>query len=146
MSVTPFAALQPAGLWTPGFSESSVAQTGTGVFALTYQPQSTASLPTFLGAQLDGQTEINARPLKAWLRAAWVHEFLTSRSVTAGFTVLPGSTFSVDGARAASNAARFDLGLKYAVGNQTSLFANGNVELSDRGQTLAGTVGLRIVW
>jgi uncharacterized protein with beta-barrel porin domain len=145
--VTPFAALQPAQLWTPGISESSVTQSGgTGVFALNYQPQSTASLPMFLGAQLDGQTEINARPLKAWLRAAWVHEFLTSRSVTAGFTVLPGSSFVVDGARAASDAARLDMGLRYAVGSQTSLFANGNVELSGRGQSLAGTVGLRIVW
>jgi outer membrane autotransporter protein len=147
MSVTPFAALQPANLWTPGYSESSVAQSGgTGVFALTYQSQSTASLPMFLGAQLDGQTEINARPLKAWLRAAWVHEFLTSRSVTPGFTVLPGSSFVVDGARAASDAARLDLGVRYAVGSQTSLYANANVELSDRGQSLAGTVGLRIVW
>src|SRR5260370_4966863 len=124
MSVTPFAALQPAGLWTPGFSESSVAQTGTGVFALTYQPQSTASLPTFLGAQLDGQTEINARPLKAWLRAAWGHCFLSSRSVTAGFTVLPGSSFTGDGARAPSNAPRFDFRVNYPVASQTALFAN----------------------
>ena len=88
---------------------------------------------------------VNARPLKAWIRAAWVHEFLPDRSVTAGFTVLPGSTFSVDGARAASNAARLDLGVKYAVGSQTSLFANSNVELSDRGQSVGATVGLRIV-
>jgi subtilase-type serine protease len=147
LGITPFVALQPAQLWTPAIAESSVAQSGgPGVFALNYQAQSTASLPTFLGAQLDGQTEINARPLTAWVRAAWVHEFLPDRGVTAGFTVLPGSTFSVDGARAASNAARFDLGVKYAVGSQTSLFANGNVELSDRGQSLAGTVGLRIIW
>jgi subtilase-type serine protease len=147
LGVTPFVALQPAQLWTPAIAESSVSQSGgPGVFALNYQAQSTTSLPTFLGAQLDGQTQINARPLTAWVRAAWVHEFLPDRGVTAGFTVLPGSTFSVDGARAASNAARFDLGVKYAVGNQTSLFANGNVELSDRGQTLAGTVGLRITW
>jgi uncharacterized protein with beta-barrel porin domain len=75
-----------------------------------------------------------------------VHEFLPERGVTAGFTVLPGSTFSVDGARAASNAARLDLGVKYAVGAQTSLFANSNVELSDRGQSVGATVGLRIVW
>jgi uncharacterized protein with beta-barrel porin domain len=147
LGVTPFVALQPAQLWTPAIAESSVSQAGgPGVFALNYQAQSTASLPTFLGVQLDGQTEIDARPLTTWVRAAWVHEFLPDRGVTAGFTVLPGSTFSVDGARAASNAARFDLGVKYAVGSQTSLFANGNVELSDRGQTLAGTVGLRIMW
>ncbi len=147
LAVTPFAALQPSHLWTPGVSEWSVTQSGsTGVFALNYQPQYTASLPTFLGAQLDGQTEINGRPLKAWLRAAWVHEFMTSRSVTAGFTVLPGSSFVVDGARAASDAARLDLGVRYAVGSQTSLYANANVELSDRGQSLAGTVGVRITW
>ena len=119
---------------------------GTGVFALTYQPQSTTSLPSFLGAQVDAQTEIGGRPFTAWVRAAWVHEFMTSRSVTAGFPVLPGTDFTVDGARAASDAARFDFGVKYAVGSQTSLFANGNVELSGRGQSLAGTVGLRIVW
>jgi len=146
-SLTPFVALQPSEFWLPGVIESSVTASGApGVFALSYQPQATTSLPTFLGAQLDAKTEINARPLTGWLRAAWVHEFLTSRSVTAGFTVLPGSSFTVDGARAASDAARFDFGVKYAVGSQTSLFANGNVELSDRGQAIAGTVGLRIVW
>jgi autotransporter-associated beta strand protein len=147
LGLTPFAAVQPAVLWTPGISESSVTATGApGVFALNYQAQSTGSLPTFLGVQLDATTELGARPLTGWIRASWVHEFMTSRSVTAGFTVLPGSTFTVDGARAASDAARFDFGVKYAVGSQASLFANGNVELSDRGQSLAGTVGLRIVW
>ena len=147
LGLTPFAAVQPSVLWTPGIAESSVTATGApGVFALNYQAQSTGSLPTFLGVQLDARTEIDSRPLTGWIRASWVHEFMTSRSVTAGFTVLPGSAFTVDGARAASDAARFDFGLKYAVGNQTSLFANGNVELSNRGQSLAGTAGLRIVW
>jgi uncharacterized protein with beta-barrel porin domain len=139
--------VQPSVLWTPGIAESSVTATGApGVFALNYQPQSTGSLPTFLGVQLDARTDLDSRPLTGWIRASWVHEFMTSRSVTAGFTVLPGSSFTVDGARAASDAARFDFGVKYAVGNQTSLFANGNVELSNRGQSLAGTAGLRIVW
>jgi autotransporter-associated beta strand protein len=145
--ITPFAALQPSQLWTPGITESSVTASGApGVFALNYQPQGTTSLPSFLGAQLDGQTELDGKPLKGWVRAAWVHEFLTSRSVTAGFTVLPGSNFTVDGARAASNAARFDFGVNYAVGSQTSLFANGNVELSDRGQSIAGTAGFKFTW
>ena len=107
LGITPFAALQPAQLWTPGITETSVTATGgPGVFALSYQPQGTASLPSFLGAQLDAETLLDTRPLKAWVRAAWVHEFLADRSVTAGFTVLPGSSFTVDGARAASDAAR----------------------------------------
>lgn len=103
-------------------------------------------MPTFLGAQVDGRTEVAGKPLNAWVRAAWVHEFLTDRSVAAGFNVLPGTNFTVDGARAASDAARIDVGLRYAVGSQTSLFANGNVELSGRGQALAGTIGLRVIW
>lgn len=147
VGITPFAALQPAQLWSPGIVETSTTITGApGVFALTYQPQSTASLPMFLGAQLDAETKLDSRPLKGWLRLAWMHDFLADRSVTAGFTVLPGSSFTVDGARAASDAARVDFGLKYAVGAQTSLFANGSAELSYRGQSIGGTVGLRIVW
>lgn len=59
---------------------------------------------------------------------------------------MPGSSFVVDGARAASDAAGLDLGVRYAVGSRTSLYANGNVELSGRGQSLASTVDLRIVW
>ncbi|CAN5819163.1 autotransporter outer membrane beta-barrel domain-containing protein [soil metagenome] len=146
-SVSPFAALQPTVLWTPGTSESSVTATGApGVFALTYQAQSTSSLPLFVGAQFDASTEVRARPLNAWFRLAWVHDFLTSRNVTAGFNVLPGTSFTVDGAPAASNAVRVDLGAKYAVGSQTYLFANGSAELSYRGQAIAGTVGLRFTW
>lgn len=146
-SVTPFVALQPVQLWTPGYSESSVTASGApGVFALSYQPQSTTSLPLFLGAQFDATTEIKSRPVSAWVRAAWVHEFLPNRNVTAGFTVLPGATFTVDGAKAAYNAARIDMGVKYALGEQTFLFANGGAELSDRGQTIGGTIGLRFMW
>jgi len=146
-AVTPFAAVQVSQLWQNGFTEANPVPVGAAdPLGLSYGSTSVTSLPTFLGAQLDAKTEINARPLTGWLRAAWVHEFLTDRSVTAGFTVLPGSSFTVDGARAASDAARFDFGVKYAVASQTSLFANGNVELSNRGQAIAGTVGLRIAW
>ncbi len=146
-TATPFVALQPVQLWSPGYTESSVTATGApGVFALSYQAQSTTSLPLFIGAQFDAATEARSRPLSAWVRAAWVHEFLPDRSVTTGFTVLPGSSFTVDGAKAAYNAARLELGAKYAVADQAFLFANGGAELSDRGQTIAGTVGLRFVW
>jgi uncharacterized protein with beta-barrel porin domain len=144
--VTPFVAVQPAELWQPGILESSVTANGTpGVFALSYQPQATLSLPLFLGLQVDGESELHSHLLKGWARMAWVHEFLTARSVTAGFTVLPGS-FTVDGARAASDSLRVDFGSSYAVAAATSLFVNGAAELSDRGQSIAGTAGVRFVW
>jgi uncharacterized protein with beta-barrel porin domain len=145
--VTPFAALQPVQLWTPGYSETSFAATGGyGVFALSYQAQSTTSLPLSLGAQFDAATQVRERPLSAYARLAWVHEFMPDRNVTAGFTTLPGTSFTVDGAKASYNAARIDLGGRYAVGEQTFLFANGSAELSDRGQSIGGTVGLRFTW
>lgn len=145
--LTPFAALQPAQFWQPATTETSTTGTGApGVFALGYQAQSTTSLPMFLGAQLDGRTEVNGLPLNAWLRLAWVHEFMPGRPVTAGFVNLPGSLFTVDGAQAASDAARIDLGAKYAVGQQTSLFANVSTELSNRGQGYSGSVGFRMTW
>lgn len=147
VGLTPFAALQPAQFWQPATTETSTTGTGgPGVFALAYQAQSTTSLPMFLGAQIDAQTEVNALPLKAWLRVAWVHEFMPNRQVTAGFVNLPGSLFTVDGAQAASDAARIDLGARYSLGSQTSLFANAAAEISGRGQGYSGTIGLRMMW
>lgn len=145
--VTPFFAIEPAQLWQPGVTETSVTLNGTpGVFGLTYQPQSTTSLPTVLGAQVDGETQLNARMLKGWVRLAWVHELLTARSVSAGFNTLPGSNFTVDGATAASDALRLNFGGSYAVAAQVSLFANGSAEFSDRGQSIGGTAGVRMTW
>lgn len=147
LAATPFVAFQPSWLWTPAYGESSVTATGApGVFALNYQAQATTSLPLSLGVQFDTTTEVGARPLSAWVRTAWVHEFSPDRSVTAGFTVLPGTSFMVDGARAAYNAARVDLGVRYDIAPQTALYANGGAELSYRGQSIAGTVGLRFFW
>ncbi len=147
VGITPFANLQPSQLWQSGYTESSTAMTGgPGAFPLTFQASSTTSLPLSLGAQFDARGAIDTRPFAAFLRLAWVHEFLPNRNVTAGFVNLPGSLFTVDGARAASDAARIDLGAKYAVGPQTSLFANAGAEVSNRGESFSGTVGLRFIW
>ena len=147
IGVTPFANLQPSQLWQSGYTESSTTMNGgPGAFPLAFQASSTTSLPLSLGAQFDARGAIDARPFSAFLRLAWVHEFLPNRNVTAGFVNLPGSLFTVDGARAASDAARIDLGAKYAVGAQTSLFVNAGAELSNRGESYSGTVGVRIMW
>ena len=53
---------------------------------------------------------------------------------------------TVDGATAASDAARLDFGGRYALNAQMALFANATAELSNRGQSVGGTVGLKWVW
>lgn len=146
-ALTPFAAFQPAQYWQPATGETSVsAAGGPGVFALSYQAQSTTSLPLFLGGQVDAAFELAARPLRSWMRLAWIHEFAPDRPVTAGFQVLPGTAFTVDGAPAASDALRIDLGGRYALGEQTSLFATAGSTLSGRSDTFSGTVGLKFTW
>ena len=34
----------------------------------------------------------------------------------------------------------------YALAAQTSLFANGTAEISDRGESIGGTAGIRLIW
>lgn len=146
-TLMPFVAVEPAILWQPAYGESSLAVTGApGVYALTYQAQATGSFPGLLGAEIESDFELGGRPLRARARFAWVHEFMTERSVTAGFVGLPGSSFTVDGARAAGNAARIDVGATYGIGERTSLFVNAMAELSDRGQGASGTAGFRLFW
>ena len=53
--------------------------------------------------------------LKPYARVSWVHEFEPNRQVTASFINMPAAAFTVDGARAASDAARIDAGAKFAI-------------------------------
>ena len=147
IGITPFVNLQPSQLWQSGYTESSTTMTGgPGAFPLAFQAKlhdiaAAVARRTVRRARRDRRAAVLGLPAPCW-----VHEFLPNRNVTAGFVNLPGSLFTVDGARAASDAARIDLGAKYAVGAQTSLFVNAGAELSNRGESFSGTVGLRFMW
>jgi outer membrane autotransporter protein len=147
--ITPFAALQFLELWQPGFTETSVTAAGTpGVLGLSFQSRTVSSLPTFLGMQFDTRM-----PVAGWgtwapfARASWVHEFEPTRSITAAFIALPGAgTFTVDGPRAASNAARIEAGSNLYATEHLSVFGSFIGEFSNRSQSYAGTGGLRLSW
>jgi outer membrane autotransporter protein len=145
---TPFAAVQFAELWQSGYSETTAAVTGApGVLGLSYGSRSVSSLPTFVGAQFDSKLALaNGMTWTPYARVSWVHEFEPTRQITASFIALPGSTFTVDGPRAARDAARVDLGSKLAITRNTSLFGSFNGEFSDRSHMYAGKGGWRVVW
>jgi T5SS/PEP-CTERM-associated repeat protein/autotransporter-associated beta strand protein len=147
-SVTPFAALQFAELWQRGFAESGTAFGGApAVNGLSFAAHRVSSLPAFLGAQLDTRyTLANDMIWSPYARLSWVHEFDPTRNVSASFIALPGSGFTVDGPRAASNAARLDLGSKLALTRTSSLFASFDGEFSDRSQSYAGKGGFKLNW
>ena len=92
LNVTPFAAVQTSTLWQRGFTETSTAAGLPGILGLTYQSQTTTSLPTFLGVQLDTRLALaNGMVWSPFLRAAWVHEFNPDRSIGGSFVSVPGT-------------------------------------------------------
>jgi T5SS/PEP-CTERM-associated repeat protein/autotransporter-associated beta strand protein len=147
-SATPFAAVQVSELWQRGYTENSFQLGGApGGNALSFAAHNVSSLPIFLGAQFDTRLVLaNDMIWSPYARLSWMHEFEPTRDITASFIALPGLAFSVDGPRAASDAARVDLGSKLAISRNAALFGSFNGEFSDRGQAYAGKGGFKVGW
>jgi outer membrane autotransporter protein len=147
-AVTPFAALQVSQLWQNAFTETNPLPTGAiDQLGLAYGARSVTSLPTFLGAQFDTRFAVwNGMALSPYARLSWVHEFKPNRTIDPSFIALPAAAFTVDGPRAASDAARIDAGAKLAINPNAWLFASFNGEFSSRSQSYAGKGGARVTW
>ena len=146
-NVTPFAALQGSTLWERGFTESSTTGGLPGILGLTYQSQTVSSLPTFLGVQFDTRWAFaNGTVWSPFVRAAWVHEFSPDRSTTGSLVSIPGTLFTVDGARAWSNALKVNAGSRVALNRYASLFASFDGEFSNSGNSYGGRGGVRFGW
>jgi outer membrane autotransporter protein len=145
-AVTPFVAMQFSKLWQGGFTESTGAN-ALGPLGLNVAATTAWSLPTFLGAQVDKRIELaNGMVLAPYGRISWVHEFSPNRRVSASFAALPGTSFTVDGPRATTNAAAIDIGAKLAVNPRAWLFAGFTGEFAHRSQSYAGKGGVRVNW
>ncbi len=123
INLTPFAAVQVSSLHQAGYTESSTTLAGApGVLGLAYQPVTTTSLPTFLGVQFDTAVPLaNGMTWSPFARTSWVHEFDPARNITASLIALNNPAFTVDGARAASDSAKLDLGSQLAITRNVSL-------------------------
>jgi outer membrane autotransporter protein len=84
--------------------------------------------------------------LSPYARFSWVHEFHPDRTINAVFIALPAAAFTVDGPRAARDAARIEAGGKLAMLPTAWLFASFDGEFSNRSQSYAGKGGVRIAW
>ena len=147
-AVTPFAAVQVSQLWQNGFTETNPLPAGAvDPLGLSFGSRSVTSLPTFLGAQFDTRFVFrNGIALSPYARLSWVHEFNPDRAINPSFIALPGAAFTVDGPRAASDAARIDAGGKLAINPNAWLFASFDGEFSSRSQSYAGKGGARFAW
>jgi outer membrane autotransporter protein len=99
-----------------------------------------------IGAEDRRKTFANGMVLSPYARLSWVHEFHPNRAIDASFIALPGAAFTVDGPRAASDAARIDAGARLAISRNAWLFASFDGEFSNRSQSYAGKGGVRVAW
>lgn len=148
-TVTPFAALQFSELWQRGYAEYSTTLSGTpGMLGLTYAARSRTSLPTSVGAQVDTRVQFNDEvSWSPFARFAWVHEFMRDRAVTATLSALaPVAAFTAQGAQAAGDSLKADVGSQLAVGRGISVFSTLTTELSAHNTSLSGSGGIKITW
>ncbi|WP_127078970.1 autotransporter domain-containing protein [Rhodomicrobium lacus] len=144
VTVTPFAGYQLAQLSNDAFSETGV---GSNLAALRVSSVDIDSDKAFLGIQIDTKTTLNESwVLTPYARVSWEHEFNADRYNKASFIALPGSTFRIDGASAAEDVARVNAGFKLDISKDVAVFAAFDGEFSERGESYAGTGGVRIRW
>jgi outer membrane autotransporter protein len=139
--VTPFVAMEIAKLYADGFAETG------GILGLSVPAASHVSAPAFVGARFEKALVLsNGWVFTPTASLAYIHEFSPVRDLFAGLTFLPASTFVVDGARPASNAAQVKAGAKLALNAWTAVYANFEGEFSNKSQTYAGKGGVKVSW
>jgi outer membrane autotransporter protein len=148
LNVTPFAGMQWSRLRSDGFTENSVTLNGDkGIFGLKFDSQDETSRLSSLGLQLDTRIALaDGMTLSPFARVAWLHEFNPDRSIFATLVSLPAASFAIDGAAAATDAARVNTGLKLALSEHTAVFGFFDGVFSDQDQSYAGTGGVKFTW
>ncbi len=146
--VAPFAAVQFAQLWQHSFSETSLLHAGgTGVLGLHYRSASASSVASYVGFQTGESLKTkNGTTWTPYLRVAWKHEFTPERRITADFLSVPGTVFTVDGARPATDAASIQVGAGVTISARAKLFADMDSEISGRATGYGGRAGLAVTW
>ncbi|MCP3473101.1 autotransporter domain-containing protein [Bradyrhizobium sp. CCGUVB1N3] len=147
VSVTPYAAIQAAQLWQAAYTETSTAGTGTGVMGLSYTSHTVSSLPVFLGTKFDARFDVgNGMMWMPFANVAWVHEFSPTRDVTASLITLQAPAFTVEGAHAASDAGRVEVGSRLALNHWSELSTRFTGEFAKGSQSYAGMGALKVSW
>jgi uncharacterized protein with beta-barrel porin domain len=143
--ITPYGAVQAQVFRTPSYSEHAV--TGSAAFALDYDGRTSDVLRTELGAWFDQAVVFdNGSLVTLRLRAAWAHDEFSDPTVGAAFQSLPGSAFTVTGAKPVSDSALLSAAASMKVARNVSIGARFDSEIADRSQTYAGTGTVRYAW
>ena len=144
-SITPFVAIEGARLATGGFSEYNTNGVGN-LLGVTSGGKTTTDIPGFIGLRFDGAMSFGGLQIRPVASVAYLHDFAIQRNLVNGLISLPGSTFLVQGARPAHDAAQVKLGGETSIGRNMTLFANFDGEFSGVETVYGGKGGLRVTW
>lgn len=144
VGITPYGAYQAQWVHTPSYSETVVS--GTPAFALSYDAKTTSTNRVEAGVWFDksfafyDRTTIGLR-----VRGAWAHDRSSDPNINATFQSVPGASFTVNGAKPASDLGLASIGCELRRGN-ISLAVRLDGEFASRSQTYAGLGTFRYIW
>jgi autotransporter-associated beta strand protein len=144
IGITPYAAGQFTTFDLPAYAESVVS--GSGAFALAYGAKSVTDSRSELGLRTDKAFAMADGVVTLRGRVAWAHDFNPDRSVAATFQALPGASFVVNGARAATDSALTTASAEMKWLNGWSASATFEGEFSNVTRSYAGKGALRYAW
>jgi outer membrane autotransporter protein len=142
--LTPYGAGQFTTIWLPDYAEQVVA--GTNLFALSYQSKDVTASRAELGLRGDTSFAMQEAIVTLRGRAAWAHAFNTDRSVSTFFQTLPASTFVVNGAAPARDAALVSASVESRWLNGFSVAASFEGEFSHVTESYASKGIVRYQW
>jgi autotransporter-associated beta strand protein len=145
LGLTPYAALQAIRVSAPAYSET--ATSGSAAAALSYASNSATTTRTELGLWFDSRQFLSGgQTLSLRARAAWAHNWFSDPALAASFQTLPGTSFIVNGAAPAKDAALLSAAAEYRFGRGWSLAGKLDSEFGAGSRTYAGTATLRRSW
>ncbi len=137
-TVTPFARFQTSSINQAAFNEW-----GANSLSLNVAQQTTTSVRTTLGAELEG----TIGDVDLGLRLGWLHEYAdTTRPVTAAFAGAPSAGFTVYGATPRRDAAVIGFQASTEVAEETHIFLRYDGDIGSGTDNHALTAGLRMSW
>lgn len=149
-TVTPFARLAVQALRQNGYTETArdTVTGAPGSTGLIVQPQTTVSVRSTIGGQFSTSLRAgdDAAVLTPRVRLAWAHEFDTERTSTSALSLLPGATFTVNGAPPAADALVLGIGFDLDINKAVRLFAQFDGDFAANARSYGGTGGVRLFW
>ncbi|MFN3662260.1 ice-binding family protein [Yoonia sp.] len=142
---SPFVGLRAQSHTTKAFTET--AAEGSSAYALRYDEQTSRSLRSELGVQMQWPLgDVPAASPTLGLRAAWAHEFATNDASTRTFADLPDASFTASGTTQDRNSLILGANVGFAATN--GLFVEGglNSEHSSNARNVGGSITVGYTW